>query len=246
MADYQLLNNVQHKSLKVITDRGAQYGDDVMFAMTFPFEFRSAQACFPILLQGNPDTGAYTPITLFGFEEGENLFLSDDGWRAPYTPIMVQRHPFLIGFQSVQGDQGMEKRQVVSININHPRVNEQDGQAIFTEQGGYSTFLERIVTMLEAINDGHRQNELLSEQLRKFDLVESVTLEITLDDGSSNQLQGFHAVNEERLQKLSGEDLQALNSEGYLFPIYMMVASQSHLGTLVRMRNAKQNPLPNG
>ena len=50
MANYQLLNNVDHQSLRVVTERGAKYGDDVMFAMTFPFEMRSVQACYPILI----------------------------------------------------------------------------------------------------------------------------------------------------------------------------------------------------
>lgn len=240
MADYQLLNNVQHKSLRVITDRAAEYGDDVMFAMTFPFEFRNVLACFPILLHANPDTDALIPVAVFGFEEGENLFLNEFGWSAPYTPVMVQRHPFLIGYQNMQTDAGLEKQKVVSIDVTHPRVNSDSGKKIFTEEGGHSEYLEKVLSMLEAIDDGHRQNEELSAQLHKYELVEPVTLEITLDDGSTNQLQGFHTINEERLQGLSGVELEALSAEGYLFPIFMLVASQSHLGTLVRMRNAKK------
>ena len=46
-----LLNNVDHKDLRVITTRGAEYGDDVMFALTFPAEFRNIQAHYPIVFR---------------------------------------------------------------------------------------------------------------------------------------------------------------------------------------------------
>ncbi len=39
-----LLNNVDHHALRVITQRGSRYGDSVMYAMTFPAEFRDLLA----------------------------------------------------------------------------------------------------------------------------------------------------------------------------------------------------------
>ena len=36
MANNVLLNNIDHRDLRVITTRAADYGDDVMFAITFP------------------------------------------------------------------------------------------------------------------------------------------------------------------------------------------------------------------
>ena len=54
MANYKMLNNVDHGSLRVITDRGAKYGDDVMFTMTFPSEMRNVQSYYPILIFKDP------------------------------------------------------------------------------------------------------------------------------------------------------------------------------------------------
>ena len=98
MTNYVLLNDTKHANLKVITTRSANYGDDLKYAMTFPFEFRNIQACYPIFFHKDPETGAFFPLALFGFENDENLFLSDSGWEAPYVPIMVTRQPFVIGF----------------------------------------------------------------------------------------------------------------------------------------------------
>ncbi|WP_161955527.1 SapC family protein, partial [Escherichia coli] len=74
----QLLDNISHKDLRVITERGAAWGDNVMSAPVTPDEFRSLQADYPILFQ--PDgSGSFLPVALFGLEQGDNLFLSAKG-----------------------------------------------------------------------------------------------------------------------------------------------------------------------
>jgi hypothetical protein len=111
-----LLNNLEHRDLRVITRRGAALGDQVMSAVTFPSEFRDVQACYPIVFRKTVDGLGFEPIALFGFEDGENLFLKGERWDAPYLPMMVERQPFLIG---VSGDQLM-----INIDLDHPRVSQ--------------------------------------------------------------------------------------------------------------------------
>jgi hypothetical protein len=237
MANYQLLNNIDHGSLRVITDRGAQYGDDVMFTMTFPSEMRNVQACYPILLYKDPDSGHVYPVAVFGFETGENLFLEGDCWNAPYIPLMVRRHPFMIGFQ--QSSPGAERQRVVTIDVDHPRVSTTEGEALFLEQGGNSAFLENIANMLEAVHQGNEENRGFVDALIDYDLVESVLLEIMLEDRSTYQLEGFYTLDDVKLQRLDAEALGDLNDKGFLLPAYMMVASQSKLRELIAMRNAR-------
>ena len=80
MSNPVLLNNVAHKNLCVITTRGARYGDNVMLAVTFPSEFRNLQAHYPIVFRKGGDGISFEAVALFGFQEGENLFLGKDGW----------------------------------------------------------------------------------------------------------------------------------------------------------------------
>ena len=237
MTNYQLINNIDHKSTRVITNRGAKYGDDVMFTMTFPFEMRSVQACYPILIYKDPDNGQLYPVAVFGFEQGENLFLEGECWDAPYIPVMVRRPPFLIGFQ--KSDPAAERQRVMTIDLNHPRVSESEGEALFLEQGGNSVFLESMADMLETIHKGNEQNKAFMDLLVQLDLVESVTLDITLNDQSKNQLQGFYTLDDEKLQQLSAQALEELNNSGFLLPTFMMAASQSQLRKLVDIRNAR-------
>ena len=237
MPNYQLLNNIDHGSLRVITRRGARYGDNVMFVPTFPVEMRAVQAHYPILLHKQPDSGQLKPVALFGFEEGENLFLDGESWHAAYIPMMIRRQPFLIGFQ--KRNPGAERERVITIDMDNPRVSKNDGTSLFLEHGGNSEYLESIADMLEAIHAGHQQNAELISALLEHELIEGITLNITLNDQSQNQLRGMYGIDDEKLQKLDAPALGELNRAGFLLPAYMMLASQSQLGRLVELRNAR-------
>ena len=237
MSNYQLVNNIDHQATRVITTRGAQYGDDIMFTMTFPSEMRSIQACYPILIYKDPDSGELYPVAVFGFAQGENLFLEGERWNNAYIPMMVRRPPFLIGFQ--KSNPAAEPQRVLTIDMDHPRVSESEGEALFLEHGGNSPFLETMANMLEAIHTGNKENKAFMAMLLQLDLVEPITLDITLKDQSRNQLQGFYTLDDEKLQALSNQAMGELNNGGFLLPAFMMAASQSQLGKLVRLRDGQ-------
>ncbi len=115
MAKTVLLNNVDHRDLRVITTRGAEYGDNVMFAVTFPAEFRSLQAHYPIVFRKSPDGTTFQPVALFGLQEGQNLFLRQQGWDAIYLPLAIERMPFFIGLA--------DEEMLVHVDLDSPRIS---------------------------------------------------------------------------------------------------------------------------
>ena len=209
-----LLNNIDHQNIKIITDRSARYGDDVSFVMTFPLEFRRIQSCYPIFFRKDANTGQFSPIALFGFEPRENLYLSDDGWDAQYVPLMIQRQPFLIGLQRVEGE-GDTTKPVVSIDINSPRVNESEGEALFLEHGGTSDYLASMTELLETIRLADEMNVDFVDALLKLDLIEAVTMQVELKDGSKHEMLGYYTINEEKLDALDNETLGELYSHQF-------------------------------
>lgn len=236
MTNYAMLNNVDHQDVRVITRRAAEYGDDVMYALTFPFEFRSVQACYPILFQRDAESKLY-PVALFGFQEKENLFLDENGWDAPYVPAMIRREPFLVGYQGGPQEDDADKARVLSIDLDHPRVSREEGEPLFQPLGGRTPFLEDIADLMEDVYRGYLHNKVFMEALEEHGLLESVTFDITLDDGSQNQLLGFHTVNEDRLQQLPGEVLDEFNRKQILMPLFMVVASTVNMRSLIARRN---------
>ena len=236
MPDIVLVNNVDHQDLKIVTDRSARYGDDIRQALTFPFEFRNVQAFYPILFQQDGQ-GGYYPVALFGFQEKENLFLDEQGWQAAYIPAMVRREPFLIGFQDSQEPGRPARTRVLSLDLEHPQVSREHGEPLFQPLGGRTPFLEDAADLLETIYAGIEHNRAFVRALVEHDVLEAVTLEIVLRDGSRNQLIGYHCLSEEKVHELSGAVLGEFNREGYLMPMFMVLASMANVQRLVELKN---------
>jgi hypothetical protein len=237
MPNYELLNNIDHKDLKVVVDRSAEYGDDVWFAATFPSEFRNVQRHYPIIFTKNSDSGAFEAVAMFGFEDGENLFLGETGWDAGYIPLNIMRLPFLIGFQEQTIDGEKTREPVITVDMDSPRLSTAHGEPVFLEHGGNSPYIEQVGSILQVLHEGVKSGELFYTVLAELDLFESFALDVQLEDGSENRMSGFYTINEDRLKELDPEHLAMLNRRGYLEAIYMAIASMSHLADLVDRKN---------
>ena len=238
MAQNVVLNNVEHKDLRVITDRSADYGDDVQYAITFSWEFRSIQAHYPILFRKGVSAEEFIAVALLGFESDENLFLSDSGWDASYIPLTIEQKPFLIGFQQSASGAAASDEPVIHVDMDSPRISNSEGHAVFEAHGGITPYLDRVNSVLNTINEGYAVHKLFMKELLEHNLLETVAVDIELRDGSQHRLMGFYTINEDALFNLGGDVLGDLNEKGFLEPIYMVVASLSNLRTLIDKKNA--------
>lgn len=237
MTKHVLLNSIEHLDLKVITERGAEFGDNVWFTPTFPLEFRSVQAHYPIFFHKDASTGQFFSVAVFGFSHQENLFLHDDNWRGYYVPLTLRRQPFLIGKQVVREDGAEQTQTVIHLDIDSPRVSKEQGEALFLPLGGSSPYLDEVSNMLKTIHLGLQDNAAFVALLLEHKLLESFTLDIQLDDGSKHQMIGFYTINEDSLAALSTEVLGQLHAKGYLQAIYMLIASQANVRSLLKLKN---------
>jgi hypothetical protein len=228
MANTVPLNNIDHRDLRVITTRSAEYGDDVMLALTFPSEFRNLQAHYPIVFRKSAD-GQFQPLALLGFQEKQNLFLTRRGWDATYVPLTIERQPFLIGRSG--------EHLMIHVDLDSPRISRTVGEALFLPHGGNTELLERINSVLLAIHEGLAATPAFIGALLEHELLESFVFDVRLADGSDNRLAGFYIINEERLNALNGGVLEALSSAGYLQAVYMAVASLSNFRALIERQN---------
>jgi hypothetical protein len=170
-------------------------------------------------------------VALFGFEDNENLFLTENSWDATTIPLLVDRLPFLIG---QHGDEMM-----IHIDMESPRVSKTEGEPVFLEHGGMTPYLENINSMLVTIHQGMQSNAAFVEALVKYELLESFALDVQLDDGSQHRLAGFHTIHEENLGKLDAEALDSLHKADFLAPICYQLASLSNFRALIDRKNAR-------
>ncbi|MDX1626988.1 MAG: SapC family protein [Wenzhouxiangellaceae bacterium] len=237
MTQHALLDNVSHRDLRVKRDFRPGQGWDVSLARSFPAELPALQNEYPLFFVKNRDSGHFEPSALLGFSEGENLYLSDGGWDARNIPLTIARQPLLIGFQEQDVDGVPTRVPVVHIDLDHPSVNESEGEPLFLPHGGESEWLERMTGVLKAIHEGHEEIAAFSKTLVGLELIESVAVEMKFADGSSQALKGLYSINEERLAGLEGPALEALHRKGYLHAIYMMLASMANLPVLIDRKN---------
>jgi hypothetical protein len=235
MSGHVILDTAAHRDLRVRTERAAELGDGLMCCIAMPSEFRQVQNEYPILFRLNPERESFTALAMFGFENGENLFLDEGRWDARYRPLAMDIQPFLIGAP----EDGSGAKQV-HIDMASPRIAQGgEGVRLFDEFGQPTPYLETMVEKLGALDEGYQAAGAFFAALRRHDLLEPMSLDITLDDGSTNRLVGFHVVNEDRLRLLDADALRALHAEGHLMPLFMALASLANLGALVARKNRR-------
>ena len=237
MPNHQLLDNLRHNDLRVITEHKPEYGDIASYTNVFVSEFRDVQAHYPIFFRKNGETGQFEAIALFGFAEQENLYLDNDGWHAGYIPLTIQRRPFLIGFQNVNEGGIVTQQSVVHIDMDSPRISTTEGEAVFLPHGGQSPYLQRISSVLKTIEEGHQQTKMFIDTLLTNELIEPISIKVQLNNGSNNELGGLYTVNEEKVAELSGDALNSLHQQGYLQNIHMILASMSNMTSLIEKKN---------
>ena len=236
MAQYEVLNQEKHRDLRIKTGYSAALGDAVMYVMTYPMEFRDIQSSYPILFTKDPNTGGFFAAAVFGFQADQNLFLQDNGWDAAYVPALQQRQPFLIA-TSEKSDNASP---VVSLDLDHPRVSRDDGEALFDADGNVTEFLKQKIALLDKIHRGLQHGRGFIDTLLEHQLLEQITLDIAFNDGSKKSVQNFYSIAEERLYALQGDVLESLNKAGYLQPVFMAVASLSRMRDVIERRNRLQ------
>ena len=247
MQKIEVLNNITHQHLSVNQKFSADLGDDLASTVTFVTEFSDIQKEYPILCRKDPDTGEYQAVVFFGFQKNENLFLVDIdpedqknlGWRANYVPAVMARGPFSIGVQREIVDGAEVQKSVVHIDVNHVKATCDDGQPLFLKNGGYSPYLSHITTVLDTINDGMYLTKLMFDAFNKYQLLETVALDVEFQNQDKIKIAGFETVNIEKLSQLNGAALEELNRSGFLQAAYFIAASMSNIRKLIDWKNRK-------
>ncbi|MGJ3628364.1 SapC family protein [Sphingomonas sp. MMS24-JH45] len=103
--------------------------------------------------------------------------------------------------------------------------------------GRPSPWLEAAMERLAAFDAGFAAMSDMVAAWRRLDLLEPMTVEVTLRDGSTNRLVGYHGVNEGNVEALDAAALGDLHAAGHLLPLFMAIASLGNVGKLVARRD---------
>ena len=239
MVNFVALDSTAHRAKRVMTAPSARFGDNLTMVGVVPREFARLVAHYPIFLRKNNDNGLFEPGALLGFSANENLFLEGERWDSAYVPLHIQSRPFRF-LKSEGGRDGVERNGLaVAIDMDSPRVQDDEGEVMFLEGGKASDYLDRIVAILSELVAGTRAAHHFAAKLADLDLIESVRIDVEFLDGSETKLQGLYSVSRERLARLGGHQLAELRDLGFLELVYFMLASMGHISALVARRNRR-------
>lgn len=241
MTSHAVLDNITHQSLKVDSTLSDDYGDNVASICIYLTELSDIQAEYPVLFQKDSNTGAFSMCAMLGFKNNENLFLDTEkpcGWAGNYIPALLQRGPFLIGYQDQRAEGGGDHEPVIHINATSPRIQKDRGEPLFLELGGHSTYLNKITNSLKIINDGFKVTEAMVKYFDKLELIQPLNLDIVFNNNEQHIINGYFTLDAEKLASLTSESLFELNNKGFLAAAFQIVTSMRNIKALISRKNS--------
>lgn len=223
--DITLLNRERHKDLKLKPEQGFRFAAETHYVPLAAQEFYQAARDYPILFVGDDESTG--PIALLGLEAGRNQYVSEDGrWQnSAYVPAFVRRYPFVLA--------DIEQNRVsVCFDSAFDGWNEEEGQALFDEEGNNTPFLDEVIEFLRGFRGEMERTRRFVDRLRELGLLEKKSLNLRRPTGETFRVNDFLAVDEKRFGELEDDQILSLHREGFLGLIYAHLMS---LGTANRL-----------
>lgn len=189
-------------------------------------EFTRAASCFPIVFIKNPESEDYKVVAMFSVMPNHNVFVTEDGkWTANFVPQSMARVPFYVS---------SDDEPVICIDENDARVSEDEGQALFDEAGEKTEYFAKIIESIQNLMNQDGMTQVFVKKLVDMDLLQSSSLTISKKDGSKQEINGIHIVDEAKFKALDDEKVLELNKLGYLGLVYVHLTSLGQTQNLLR------------
>lgn len=228
------LDSARHRTLRLampVTDWSVAARLNAIFVAAAEF----ADVCrdFPIVfvrVGKEPDgKDQIAPIAVLGLLQGQNLFLDGGTWRARYIPAVLRSYPFCIGRID-------DARFAICVDMGWPGV-QADGQgggaAGFEGDGRPAPLLAEAQKQLEALEGEIQRTRLVGARLLELGVLRDMQFDATLPDGSTQHVDGFLTVDEQKMQDLPDAVVAELHRSGLLGLVQLHWVSLGNLRRLV-------------
>uniref|UniRef100_Q3ASY9 SapC-related protein n=1 Tax=Chlorobium chlorochromatii (strain CaD3) TaxID=340177 RepID=Q3ASY9_CHLCH len=225
------LQTALHSNLKLKADNTFAFASGIHVAAIMANEFYRAASTYPIVFIEDAGKDGFMPVVLLGLTENENLFVNAEGrWEATYVPAILRRYPFALA------KTGEEGQYTVCIDEESGFFTEEEGQALFNEDGQPGEVLEKVKTYLAQLQQMEQLTRQFCEVLKEHNLLAPLNMRVQKDNAVQN-ITGAYAVNDERLSHLSDETFLELRKKNFLPLIYSHLVSVTQIERLVQLRD---------
>jgi hypothetical protein len=209
-------------------------------------EFPQAGLDFPLLFVATGQRGAggraqMSTVALLGLVEGENLQLEGERWTGRYIPAAIRRYPFASA--SSPGPSGLK----ILVDDSWPGFSDSIGEPLFAADGRPAAALRRAIEFVDRFELEAERTRIFCERVVALDVLKEMKAEATLPDGETISVDGFHAIDEERLRALPDATVLELYRSGMLALLQMHLLSLAnirHLVTRLGVVRARRAAMP--
>lgn len=225
------LNRDSHKNLRIKpAEAPFSFAKEVSSVPLAAAEFALAAHEYPVVFAGE-SLEKVAPVALLGIGQGQNTYVDEDGnWGDAYRPAFIRQYPFVLA------DTGKEDL-TVCIDENFEGLNEDEGEALFNDDGSESDMLKRALEFLRDYRVQMQRTADFTKKLVELELLTPRTVQIRKADGKQINLQGMFVVDENKLRELSDEDALGLFRTGGMAAIYAHLMSVRNLTRLNKRAN---------
>lgn len=224
------LQSDKHAKLKVIQSGDYTRYKDKHLIPIVSQDFFTLAAEFPLVFVKNGEAGEFVPVAIMGLKEGQNLYCQTEQWQAQVVPLSFGNSPLIIARADPEGEQ-----YVVLVEESSPLLSESEGEALFTEAGEKTDYLQKRIDFMINIAQQSVQTRNICKLLGEKNLLSTQQVQLRhRPDARTYNIDGIYTVNEEALNGLSDEDFLQLRSKGLLAMIY------AHLTSLQQLRRISQ------
>ncbi len=231
------LSSEEHRDFSVRTDGTYGFADTVNSVPIVAAEFRPAASDCAIVFAGEGDT--VFPVVILGLQESENLYVdADKSWNGRYVPAFVRRYPFVFA----TGED--ENSFTLCIDTEYEGLNsDNEGERLFDSRGERSSYLEGILGFAKDYQAQFVRTQTFCKRLSELELLEPMQAQYRTPAGDTGRLNGFSAVNREKLKALSGETIEQMLQTDELELLFVHLQSLSNLQPLAERVETKSEQL---
>jgi len=230
-----VLDSILHRDLKIKRFVDPTVASGLRACYLAAGEFTQAAREFVIVflrtaVEGRPQV---QPIVLLGVIPGENLFVHTTNgppWDARYVPAYIRRYPFWTTRLEGQPDPA------VMVDLWWQGLSPTEGEPLYEADGRPAPRLLEAIDFLLQFDDEVARTEAFCNRLDELGLLDDMSADLTLPDGSKLVLNGFLTVDEARLKALPDAQVVELHRSGALGLLNAHLSSLDNLHALLERK----------
>ncbi|GAB5500958.1 MAG: SapC family protein [Pseudohongiellaceae bacterium] len=233
MSNYVPLQNDKHANLKVRASNDFRRFNDQHLIPIVIQDFFGLASEFPLVFVASQKDGNLVPVAMMGLREGVNLYCQEESYPAQVVPLGFTTAPFSLTAADPQGDQF-----ALLIDEESPLVSETEGEALFSEQGERTAYLQERLDAIERISQQSNQTRTVCKLLNDLNLLKTKQLQLRMGpDAPSYNIDGIYTVDEQALNALSDEQYLDLRKKGVIPLIYAHLASLQQVRRILKKQD---------